>query len=131
MLPCPLLPAWYQIAAMATILHSCLVRFTAIASILLATVMGNLAHERTNQVSVVRLPTAGQPLKAQVGRDGTIHLLLDSSDGPLYVKSQDGGGNFSEPIAVVDAASQRPGLKFSGSDLAVGREGRVYVAMSN
>jgi hypothetical protein len=70
-------------------------------------------------------------LKAQVERDGTIHLLLDSSDGPLYVKSQDGGLTFSEPIAVVDAAGQKPGLKFSGSDLAVGRDGRVFVAMSN
>jgi hypothetical protein len=74
---------------MATILHSYLVRFTAIASIVLATVRGNLAQERPNPVSVVRFATAGQPLKAQVGRDGTIHLLLDSNDGPLYVKSQD------------------------------------------
>ena len=57
--------------------------------------------------------------KAQSGADGTIHLLFDTANDPQYVKSRDGGLTFSAPIAVVDAAAQKPGLKFSAWDLAV------------
>lgn len=89
------------------------------------------ANERTNRVSIIRVPASGQALKAQMGVDGAIHLLLDSPDGPRYVKSQDDGRTFSEPIAVVDAASQKPGLTFQAADLAIGKEGRVHVAMAN
>ena len=110
--------------------RSSLQRVTLIACLLLATIPVSRATERTTPVTVVRIP-GGQPLRAQLDPDGTIHVLLDSSDGPLYVKSQDDGLTFSKPIAVVDAAAQKPGLKFDGSDLAVGRDGRVYVAMSN
>jgi hypothetical protein len=83
------------------------------------------------RVSVIRVPVAGQAVKAMVGADGTIHLLLDSIQGPRYVKSQDGGRTFSEPMAIVDAASQKPGLKFDAADLAIGKGGRVHVAMDN
>jgi hypothetical protein len=69
--------------------------------------------------------------KAQSGADGTIHLLFDAADGPQYVKSEDGGLTFSAPIAIVDAAARKPGLKFSAADLAVARDGRVHVAMGN
>ena len=103
----------------------------SITTLSLAAALVSNASDRTNQVTVVRIPTGGQPLIARLGGDGTIHLLLDSSEGPLYVKSQDGGITFSEPIAVVHAATHKPGLKFSGSDLAVGRNGRVFVALSN
>ena len=89
------------------------------------------AGERTDRVTPIRLSTAGQAVKAQVGADGTIHLLLDSADGPLYVRSQDAGAKFSAPIAVVDAASQKPDLKFHVEDLAVGQGGRVHVALAN
>jgi hypothetical protein len=110
---------------------SCLGRVTVIASIWMATALTNHATERTTSVAVVRIPSRGQPLKAQLGPDGTIHVLLDSIDGPLYLKSQDDGLTFSEPIAVVEAAAQKPGLKFEGADLAVSRDGRVHMAMSN
>src|SRR6266852_9457181 len=53
------------------------------------------------RVSVIRVPVAGQAVKAMVGADGTIHLLLDSTQGPRYVKSQDSGRTFSEPMAIV------------------------------
>jgi hypothetical protein len=89
------------------------------------------ASEQMNCVSVVRIPGAGQTIKAKLGADGTIRLLLDSPEGPLYVKSQDSGRTFSEPIAVVDATSQRPGLTFSASEFAIGKNGRVHVAMAN
>src|SRR5260370_36119714 len=83
------------------------------------------------RVSVSRVPVAGQAVKAMVGADGTIHLLLDSTQGPRYVKSQDSGRTFSEPMAIVDAASQKPGLKFDAADLAIGKGGRLHVAMDN
>jgi hypothetical protein len=85
----------------------------------------------TNRVSVSRVPGAAKVLKAQSGADGAIHLLFDGDSGPQYVKSADGGLTFSAPIAVVDAAAQKPGLKFSGWDLAVDTDGRVHVAMGN
>jgi len=89
------------------------------------------ASERTDRVEVVRVPTGGQAVKAMPGSDGTIHLLLNSTDGPRYVKSQDSGRTFSEPMAIVDAAAQKPDLKFEVVDFAIGKDGRVHVAMAN
>ena len=89
------------------------------------------AIESRNRVTAARIPAAGQVLKAQLGADGAIHLLLDAADGPHYVNSRDAGATFSEPTSVVDAASQKPGLKFHTEDLAVGKNGRVHVAMAN
>ncbi len=77
------------------------------------------------------MPAVSKVVKAQRGADGTIHLLFDADDGPRYASSRDGGATFSPPIAVVDAATQKPGLKFSGADLAVGQDGRVHVALAN
>jgi hypothetical protein len=61
---------------------------------------------------------------------GTIHLLCDSKDGPKYAKSLDGGVTFSAAIPVVSGSSQTAGLEHSASDMAVGKGGRVHVAMS-
>ena len=97
----------------------------------LVAVLTARAGEAANRVSAIRVPGDGKALKAQLGADGTIHLLLDTPDGPRYVKSSNGGTTFSAPIAIVDAASQKPGLKFSAADLAVGHDGRVHVAMAN
>jgi hypothetical protein len=80
---------------------------------------------------VIRIPGASRIVKAQTGADGTIHLLFDATDGPFYAYSRDGGQTFSAAMAVVDAAARKPGLKFSGWDLAVGQDGRVHVAMGN
>lgn len=85
----------------------------------------------TNRVRAIRAPVDGKALKAQLGADGAIHLLLDAPGGPQYVKSSDSGATFSEPMRVVDAASKKPGLKFHAEDLAVGKDGRVHVALAN
>ena len=82
-----------------------------------------------DRVSTARVPAGLRPIKAQAGPEGGIHVLADSDGGPKYVLSRDGGRTFSAPIAVVDAAAQRPGLKFTIMDLAVGADGRVHVAM--
>jgi hypothetical protein len=95
------------------------------------TVFVSRASEENNRVTAIRVSTAGRTVKAQVGASGTIHLLLDTPAGPQYVESRDAGATFSEPIAVVDTASQKPGLKFNVWDLAVGPNERVHVAMGN
>src|SRR5947207_13199232 len=106
------------------------VRF-ALFSLSFITVVAGHASERANRMNVIRVPGDAKVVKAQLGADGTIHLLFDAEDGPRYVRSTDAGVTFSAPVTIVDTASQKPGLKFQGEDLAVGKEGRVHVAMSN
>jgi len=89
------------------------------------------SHASEGRVNVIRVPGDAQVVKAQLGADGTIHVLHDAEDGPRYVKSTDAGVAFSAPMTIVDAASQKPGLKFHGEDLAVGKDGHVHVAMAN
>ena len=89
------------------------------------------ANEAGKRVTTIRVPGAGQVANAHIGADGTVHVLLDAADGPQYVNSRDAGTTFSDPMSVVDAASQNPGLKFHAADLAVGKDGRVHVAMAN
>jgi hypothetical protein len=89
------------------------------------------AAEPTSRIRVIRVPGSAKVVKAARSADGTIHLVSDSADGPQYVKSQDSGVTFSAPLAVVDSASLKPGLKFSTWDLAVGKDGRAHVAMGN
>lgn len=89
------------------------------------------AGELASRVSAIRVPGAAKVMKAQLGAEGTIHLLCDTASGPQYLKSADGGLTFSAPLAIVDAAARKPGLKFSGWDLAVAKDGRVHVAMGN
>ncbi len=107
-------------ARLATLSLSFLVVFT-----------GHTREHDTNRVHAIRVPVDGKALKAELGADGTIHLLLDAPDGPQYVKSADSGATFSEPMSIVDAASKKPGLKFHAADLATGKDGRVHVAMAN
>src|SRR6266571_1059548 len=115
---------------MITYFHrSHFVRF-ALLSLSFMTVVAGHSSERANRVNVIRVPGDAKLVKAQLGADGTLHLLLDAEDGPRYVKSTDAGVSFGAPIKIVDAASQKPGLKFQGEDLAVGKDGRVYAAMS-
>ena len=111
---------------LAGMLHS-------IRVVLLITVAAMASHaaETSERVGVVRVPGASKVFKAQSSQDGAIHLVFDSDDGPQYIQSRDSGVTFSAPIAVVDTASRKPGLKFSAWDLAVGRDGRVHVAMGN
>ena len=109
---------------------SLLVRF-ALLTLSVMAVVADHASEHVNRVNVIRVPGNAKVVKAQLGAEGTLHLLLDAEDGPRYVKSTDGGVTFSTPMAIVDAASLKPGLKFQGEDLAVGKDGSVHVAMSN
>src|SRR6266568_4035193 len=91
--------------------------------------LSTYAVEMTGRVFAIRVPNVSKLVKAQRGADGAIHLLFDAEDIPYYLRSADGGASFSAPIPVVDVATRKPGLKFSGWDIAVGKDGRVHVAM--
>jgi hypothetical protein len=84
-----------------------------------------------DRVSVIHIPGADQIVRARVGADRAIHLLLSATDGTQYTKSQDGGVTFSARVPVVEASSRKPGLEFNGEDLAVSRDGRVHVILSS
>src|SRR5258705_13864373 len=71
------------------------------------------ASDLASRVSTIRVPGASKVFKARSGPDGTIHLLFDGEDGPFYVRSRDDGRTFGPPLAIVDAAAKKPGLKFS------------------
>jgi hypothetical protein len=82
-----------------------------------------------NRVTIVPVPAGGRPIAAKTGPDGMVHLLFDSVDGPQLAISKDDGLTFGDPIAVVDRESRKPGLEFSAWDMAVGKSGRVHVAV--
>jgi hypothetical protein len=86
--------------------------------------------DAARKVTVVPVPALGRPVVAMTDADGAIHLLCDSEGGPKYAKSIDGGVTFSSAIPVVSGGSQTAGLEYSAWDMAVGKGGRVHVAMS-
>jgi hypothetical protein len=88
------------------------------------------ADEGVNRVTILPVPDRGQPVVAKADPAGTIHLLYNTADGPRYAKSTDNGISFREAIPVVDRRSWKTGLEFYGSDMAVGKGGRIHVAMS-
>jgi hypothetical protein len=88
------------------------------------------ADDGAGKVTTVSVPAVGRPVVARTDSVGTIHLLCDSEAGPKYAKSTDGGATFSTAIPVVSGGSQAAGLEYSAWDMAVGKGGRVHVAMS-
>jgi hypothetical protein len=87
------------------------------------------AAEPITKVTTIAVPHGGKPVAAKTDLKGTIHLLYDSPDGPLYVRSTDNGKTLSQPIGVVDHGSRQPGLEFGAWDMSVAPDGRVHVAM--
>jgi hypothetical protein len=89
------------------------------------------ADETQSRVSAVRPDVGGQVVKALIDSTGTIHLLANGKEGPKYAKSTDNGRTFGAPISILDEKAKKPGLEFQAEDMAIGKEGRVFVAMSN
>jgi hypothetical protein len=87
------------------------------------------AGDSAGKVTLVAVPGGGKPVVARTDKYGTVHLLFDSKDGPKYAKST-GGVTFSSAIPVIRGGSQPAGLEYSAWDMAVGKSGRVHVAMS-
>jgi len=88
------------------------------------------AADRDSKLTTVPIPERGRPVVAKTDIKGTIHLLYDSAGGPKYVKSTDNGMSFGAAIPVVESRPQPQGLEFSGWDMAVGKGGRIHVALS-
>src|SRR3954449_487251 len=80
-------------------------------------------------VTTVPVPDRGRPVVARVDAAGTIHLLCDSQDGPKYARSTDGGMTFGPTTPVIGQGPQKAGLEFQAWDMAIGKGGRVHVAM--
>jgi hypothetical protein len=87
------------------------------------------ADDGGGRVTAVPVPAVGRPVVARVDARGAIHLLCDSGDGPKYASSDNGGATFGPAIPVVVGGSQAPGLEYHSWDLAVGKGGRVHVAL--
>ena len=90
---------------------------------------GTTADDGASKVRTVSVPDGGKPVVARTDKEGTIHLLYDSNDGPKYTKSSDGGLTFGSPISVVGEGPRMKGLEYSAWDMAVGKGGRIHVAM--
>jgi hypothetical protein len=87
------------------------------------------AGRPNEKVSTAPVPEGGEPMAAKCDSEGTIHLVYQTSDGPRYAASADGGKTFGHPKPVVDRASRKPGLEFNVWDLMVGPDGAVHVAL--
>jgi hypothetical protein len=87
------------------------------------------APDRANSGVIVRaVPDGGLPVVARITHDGTIHLLYELNNRPMYAASHDGGATFSRPVPVVQNASD-PRLTFGGDDMAVTEGGRVLAVL--
>ena len=89
-----------------------------------------LADDSDRRVTTVAVLGGGRPVVARADKDGTVHLLFDSEEGPKYARSTDGGATFSAAIPVVRGGSQAAGLEYAAWDMAIGKGGRVHVAIS-
>jgi len=87
------------------------------------------AAEIGTQVTTVAGPAGGEAVLARTGADGAIHLAYSVNKVPHYAKSTDGGKSWSRGIGIVDRESQQPGLEFDVWDMAIGKGGRVHVAL--
>jgi hypothetical protein len=88
-----------------------------------------IADSGTKKVTMAAVPGGGKPVMAKTDKEGAIHLLFDSEDGPKYAKSTDDGVTFGPAIPVVSGGPQKTGLEYSAWDMAVGKGGRVHVAV--
>lgn len=111
-------------------------KYTSGFPLLLAMIVGisafTTAAESSPTVTMVTCPTidsSGEAVLARSGEDGTIHVVFSSRKRPYYARSSDGGKTWSLAVAIVDRESQRPGLEFDVWDMAVGKGGRVHVAL--
>ena len=86
----------------------------------------------TSQVTLLRTPHEGIQPQTVLDRDGVLHMIYfngDASGGDIeYVSRKPNGKDFWEPIRV----NSQPGRAIAigtvrGPQLAVGRNGRVYV----
>ncbi len=86
-------------------------------------------QERSERVATRSVAEIGRPIVARSDARGTVHLLCDAEGSPNYARSADDGGSFSKAIPVTPPEARPRGLEYSAWDLAVGKGGRVHVAL--
>lgn len=83
-------------------------------------------------IHLERVPDGGIQPQTVVDKQGTVHLIYfkgDPSAGDLFYARSSNGSNFSHPIRVNSVAGSAVAVgTIRGARIAVGREGRVYVA---
>jgi hypothetical protein len=80
---------------------------------------------------VAGLPAGAMVPDAEVDADGIIHVAYLKDDDVFYVRSNNEGTTFAEPIRVNTEAGFAYGARFRGPDLAVGKDHRVHVIWYN
>ena len=83
-------------------------------------------------VNLLRTPNNGIQPQTVLGRDGVLHMIYfkgDASAGEIeYVRRRAGGKDFSQPIRVNSQPASAVAIgAVRGPQIAVGRNGRVYV----
>jgi hypothetical protein len=101
---------------------------TVLAFFYLAT-SSSLADDIVPTVQVLPVPNGGKPIVARIDTAGTIHVLYDTNTGPAYAKSSDAGHTFGTTISVIGDDSPPTGLEYAAWDMAIGKAGRIHVAM--
>jgi hypothetical protein len=101
----------------------------AVLSVMYLCPAATTADDEVGRVTTVAVPGRGRPVVARADKEGTIHLLYDSDDGPKYARSTDNGATFGVVIPVVGEDPSPAGLEYSAWDMAVGKGGRIHVAM--
>lgn len=92
------------------------------------------ADDRAERVTTIAVPDRGQPVSAKTDYSGAIHLLINTGDGPRYAKSTDDGKTFSATMPVIvgrESLKVDDRLIFEAWDMAIGKDGRVHVAISS
>jgi hypothetical protein len=94
---------------------------------------GNGQPAPAARVTALRVPGKGIQPQVEVDGKGTVHLIYyggDSSAGDIfYVRSENGGEKFSDPIRVNSVPGSAIAIgNIRGAHLALGKNGRAHVA---
>ena len=98
-----------------------------------ATCLSIVAAPAAGDVAVLRVPDGGIQPQARVDDRDVVHMIYfkgDAGHGDVYyVRSDDGGGTFSEPLRVNSSAGSAIAAgTVRGPHMAIGKGGRVHVA---
>ena len=94
--------------------------------------VASLRAEAPKKVALARVPGGGMKPDIAVDARGTLHMVYfkgktDAGDA-FYVKSTDGGANFSQPLQINSQPGSVQGIGNNRRPrLALGKDGRVHV----
>jgi len=100
-------------------------------SVMAMTACGQFVMAAETTVTTITVPSRGHTMSAKIDATGVIHLIVDTPDGPQYLRTRDNGKTFCKPIPLLDQSTRKPGLEFITWDMAVTSEGAVHVVLGN